>query len=685
MVQNDSEDSDIDLDFDGGEPLSEQSFGVNASAFNSLSSNPADLALLRQPLHLAFLQFGKQNPTSFQPSAVSTPILLPIPHSTFSRVLVNTIGRLGRWKRVLNSRSPGHNPLSAGVDVSAFDVEANETGDLLLVRGGVEQYLKMVENHMSQVALVRQDSREIAPAVAPRSYGQITTASISSTRPDSVINVNAGIPVETTVNAEAGSVHLSTTTNASDMSMTYRSSVSTALSDSIESPRTPTLVESKSLQPGRPLEVVSIDELDLSDLSSDEDYHLSSPPGLKKPARRLPTRRDFEFVRHSTDSVSSMGIRTHDSLMSGDSNSSAGVELGGTIHQWQMNALVESLSDEEEVGDVEAALRRLEGQISQDKQRAKQSKVDRWVQSMQDRQAAGHFGPGRSRSSSDEEDYGEVEYIQQQYSNDDYESQGSPSQGSFSHQSPRSSIESVLSPSATANWDSKTLSMMETSAPPSSDPSSATLALGSKPIAEDAVPLEILRSRLSSSLSTSPQSPKANVTSPLPSVTIAPSNRLVPREDFKWHRSFIMSYRAETLMQHFSMIDRELFLNIKFEELVSPYSMGTAEDANILDWGQFLRERARLKAEGREGHKTGSITVVRGRFNLIANFVLSEIVLTHPNERAAIYRKFISLIWVSISVLRRVVVSYIPGHPMIDSIQDEELQYTYCHNCWLAQ
>ena len=41
--------------------------------------------------------------------------------------------------------------------------------------------------------------------------------------------------------------------------------------------------------------------------------------------------------------------------------------------------------------------------------------------------------------------------------------------------------------------------------------------------------------------------------------------------------------------------------------------------------------------------------VVRGRFNLLANFVLSEIVLTHPSERAVVINKFIRLAWVRIS------------------------------------
>ena len=96
-----------------------------------------------------------------------------------------------------------------------------------------------------------------------------------------------------------------------------------------------------------------------------------------------------------------------------------------------MTALVDSLSDDEEAGDVEAALRRLEGQINQDKQKAKISKVDNWVQSIRARLATGQLaggldldadvgaeedgeegvgeGQGQGRYSSDEEDYGELQ------------------------------------------------------------------------------------------------------------------------------------------------------------------------------------------------------------------------------------------------------------------------------------
>ena len=78
------------------------------------------------------------------------PNLMPL--GSLSR-RTSTIGRLGRWKRVLNPRNTvgagGNSQLQMAradpLDISPFNLEANATGDLLIIRGGVEQYLKMVD------------------------------------------------------------------------------------------------------------------------------------------------------------------------------------------------------------------------------------------------------------------------------------------------------------------------------------------------------------------------------------------------------------------------------------------------------------------------------------------------------------------------------------------------------------
>ncbi len=76
---------------------------------------------------------------------------------------------------------------------------------------------------------------------------------------------------------------------------------------------------------------------------------------------------------------------------SSTASSASGAGLGGQIQQWQVNALVDSLSDDGEAGDVEDALRRLEGQINPKRQQEKASKVDGWVKTMQERMATGDY------------------------------------------------------------------------------------------------------------------------------------------------------------------------------------------------------------------------------------------------------------------------------------------------------
>ena len=83
------------------------------------------------------------------------------------------------------------------------------------------------------------------------------------------------------------------------------------------------------------------------------------------------------------------------------------------------------------------------------------------------------------------------------------------------------------------------------------------------------------------------------------------------------------------------MIDWELFLAIKFEELVLDDwgSSEAAQAANVLDWGQFLKDCAYLKAQGVDGYPTSALVAARAQFNLLTHFVTSEIVDTMPAER----------------------------------------------------
>ena len=439
---------------------------------------------------------------------------------------------------------------------------------------------------------------------------------------------------------------------------------------------------------------------------------LSAPPGLglKKATRKLPTRRDFEFVRQSMSSVSSMGIQTRESMLSQEGSSvvssssevdpdaaEAAALQGGPLQAWQINAILDSLSDEEESGDVEAALRRLEGQINQDKVKEKQTKVDQWIQSMHQRQADSRSGRESEGSGSDE-DYGEVE--RRRFSGDSAQEirvgMSATSPQARSRRSSFASVSQVPSTSQSTTVPSTTatspehlsIDTLQVPADQGDDADALTPLSEARPFVEDAVPIEILQSRVESRPSTSHGSPSKDSRVGQPLSNMPPPQGIPSSLQLRRHHSFVLNYRAETLMQHLSMIDRELFISISFEELITSHSIGEAEDANVLDWSHFLRERARLKAEGRSGSKTSALMVVRGRFNLLANFVLSEIVLTHPSERAVVINKFIRLAWVRVACGHSVLIAF---HAKADgdmhtcergteSVPVKELQRARCHH-----
>ncbi|TFK72390.1 ras GEF [Pluteus cervinus] len=459
-------------------------------------------------------------------------------------------------------------------------------------------------------------------------------------------------------------------------------------------------------QPQQPwqFDVVSIDDLDFSDTSSYVSGVGPSsiiPPslgnsnggggwgGLRRLAgKKLPQRKDFEFVPRS-DSVSSMGIIDRDSMASERSSrvvsgvDDEGRGLGGTLHQWQLNALVDSLSDDEDQG-VEDALKRLEGQINPAKQKEKASKVDGWVKTIQKRMAIGDFSDDRPRwLDSDEEDLEDddeqVDSVGSEEKDADAHRGRDSSESGFGVQShvsdrlfPAQDEEAEeetedghipLPPGLAQPPGLDTLSVHPT--PPQTTPNSPPSTISPSPSAgpsspprpdaepapEEVVPTEILQARMT-------PVPTAPVTIPQ---RPARSSNFVNPENTKIHRSFILGHRAEVLAQHFAMIDRELFMGVKFEELVVDDWM-RCEEIDVLDWSQFLKDRMKWKVEGQFPEKTTALAAVRARFNLMANFVLSEVVLTPPSERHIVAGKFIRIAWKSYGMSNfNAVVAIITG------------------------
>lgn len=626
------DDSDVDLDFVPDEAdVSTSSSGTarlssihltSALSPSGPNSIPASsLSILQQTDHAPGP--GPEPPTSpYQTSAV-----LPMHHGLVVRTFVKTMGRIERFKRGLSKRSTQvRTPLTGCTSVSAFELEPSAE---LTTGHSTEPSVRVIDPPQPLLSppLVLSPAPLSAPAASlsesapspvesPLPSGSTETESAATPVPvepppgysDSVAEPTAppappGLDDE---DDEEPEVQNDVIVDVVDLNDDRVSLARTSSTDSFGEP----ISNAPTFQSPWGFDVVSIDDLDLSDTSSEHDGP-SFPPGLRKPTKRLPLRRDFKFAPRP-ESVSSMGIHTNrDSVVSAASTaSSVSVTLGGQIQQWQVNALVDSLTDDGEPGDRDDALRRLEGQINPKKQQEKAIKVDGWVRNIQARMAAGDYTDELSRFPVDDDD-------DQEDDNDHSESSSPPE---------------IVVAEADVQTGDELFPNPSTPTPPENAPSSLRSA-DAKPAPEDAVPLEILQSRMPPEVIASPPRPVI-------------SSKFANAEPMRAHRSFVIGHRAEVLAQHFAMIDRELFMGVKFEELVLDDWMA-CEEVNILDWAQYLKDRARWKAESRFPEKTSALAAVRARFNLMATFTVSEVVQTAPNDRPVVFAKFLRIAWKS--------------------------------------
>lgn len=683
-IRKDDE-SDLDLDFLPDEATTEE-------ALSGFQSDPANAHLTVGHVAGAAV-LGRARPTSLplsslgifqRPDNAPEPVLQnlqlpPLRHSALSRAFVRTIGRLGRWKRVFQPKSPtlrSNTRVPAGGNVSAFDLELNASVDSLPTERGVDGYLKMVKSPTIPAKPLGSVTSSLtvvagAPMQLPFSAVPITSEQIEKLppTPESPLAMPHGIingatlikdteltlpspplsPIQISVpisdNSGAVQQHeipdIFSIVTPPDEGLFDRNNVvhGTQRPESFRSSSTDSfgvpLASDGPLSPTFPgthaqwqFDVVSIDDLDFSDTSSLPS--IREPPCLRK-LRKLPMRRDFEFLRRSE--VSSMGIISHQSLR--DSvNSSTPSETSPTssvgvgphpIQRWQMKSLQQTFeemsNDSDDKGGVEAALRRLEGQINPKVLQENSEKVDGWLHNLRERMTNG-------------------DYANSVYSEDEVE-------GFFdeldvtSPISPMTDVaENSSNPDINPYTPLPTHSKNQLPTPPSVDMSSKD----TQSRLEAVVPVEILQSRMSL------VPPLANP----PNTPLAPGKPAGGNRSS--HRSFILGCPSEQLARHFSLIDQELFTSVKFEELVTGEWL-ESEEIDILDWTQYIKDRTRWKAESRYPNKTTALAAVRARFNLMVSFVNAEVILTPPNKRPDVVGKFIRIAWASFFPQYKPVVS----------------------------
>jgi hypothetical protein len=658
--------------------------------------------------------------------APQQPPTLPSSQGAISRVFVNTVGRISRFKRVLGARGAHSGAFPAVRDTVGFEgleFEANDSGDLLFIRGGLENFINFFglrsdddddsgellssedgsrPGHTSSDSAGLHESETSAPARStPASSLDLSQGEADKLSPaheaglgiegldiadESLLGATSQAPLDTANLHSLELEHKQLELSSKNELLHHTTSAQTLRSQSTAGPpergplsaeeRQPTIMSrafddgrlsmmsSASSMSARP-NIVQID--DITDLSSDED-----DGAVRRALRRLPGARDLRMAKHVHDLEPEPARSSFDTLASGygrpiDARSVASFSSHGhasslghgsyapsiiamqqqraadaALHPQVIGTVTTDLfdpdealvgyelvkgfklddfdSDEEEAGDIEATLRRLEGVIDEDKQRQKALRVEKlWLESCARKaREDGDAPPAEHPADADVSD-AEVDSV--------------------------ASVRALAPDSlnAAASSDSKTeLDALLDAVAASSTRDTLAAQRSQLPAVKDSAPLP-----LGSPTRVVSQSGRRSTARAQQTPTLG-----VPRGVFQLppvHHSFLLGATSETVARQLCLIEAELFKAVSWEELVS--NDWKANVGEVLDWESFYQARVRRKTEARQrGQRVGegAVEAIVARFNLACNWVASEIVLTqNVDERAAVVAKFIRVAFVS--------------------------------------
>ncbi|KAG9088879.1 hypothetical protein FRC06_001804, partial [Ceratobasidium sp. 370] len=325
-----------------------------------LATTPPDTTPAAPPrkssLVLPFPRSGVQPPRlSLMP--------MPMHHRPLTRALVNTMGRIGRWKRGLGARSTMGVVATVGnagcVDASAYESDLGLLGmsigtgmgasvggaDVVAVRGGggVGEYLRMCGLVEKDGVVEEQEGGAEGEAGGSDEDGEADAEANDLT----VVHVRVAEKEKEEPQGRDTPTSTSTPRLASQFSIELDPAQVEGEDGSLRHSRrtsdaATTLRDSWLPEP----ETISIDDADLSDSSSESEI-------VRRPPRRLPNRRDLEFVAARTDSVSSLAapssVPSIPSVQSAsDPTTPDHMGLAGPTQSWQIDFFNEDSEDEKE-------------------------------------------------------------------------------------------------------------------------------------------------------------------------------------------------------------------------------------------------------------------------------------------------------------------------------------------------
>ncbi|GJN93811.1 hypothetical protein Rhopal_006869-T1 [Rhodotorula paludigena] len=661
---NGATEDDVDLDFGGHTGAAFGSLRGGNKDFLSASNSSTSSAQLASPHHHSTTDPLDTLASSAEAGAPTNPL---------ARSFSSALGTLGRFKRKLASASLAARhgtEADASGRRGALELEKGEEGDLLWVKGGVERYLEYWGiQRESEGTEDPERTPELVPAgtSSEEQTPRTDEGEQDALTPTPDVFVEQVESIEPLAPSALNGVGLGID-GAQDLPV---AALDYAFPPPKPAPAAPTPAPPAfSLAPGafasytasdRPHSVrIELDDLDDSDSDLDEDVIEA-----KKTLKRLPATHDLRLVaagivappafahvqlppmtatrRRSFESeASSYGfVGSRDPLGWGNEldgppreavlfldeeacyEPSQGVTV---IPNFVLEGLVDS-DDDDEPGDVEAALRRLEGLVDDSKEREKARRVERQMERSsrleQERLRALQAGEAAPPPTACDDD-------------------GRP---------PLASIPGANADVATASLEEAIVAPVAAGVRPSSPPPVGPVLPASlqppepaprKPsVSSSQSGVSAVDSRKPSmsrifSLSARPSSARPGL--PASFVARAPAPPT--------HRSFVLFCRTETLAQQLTLIERDMLRLLSYQELASGSWRERMGETDVLDWESYVKERRRADVEAkREGTSTASaVQDLIARFNLTANWVCSEILLTaNIDERAMLVAKFIRL------------------------------------------
>ncbi|GAA5960922.1 hypothetical protein JCM3765_007540 [Sporobolomyces pararoseus] len=676
-----------------------------------MSEEDVDLEMVDSALHATSksppptstsFKFGtfrsRKNSTAPANSALSSSTsssepAFPLPGTSsnpIARSFASALGTFGRFKRMIGQRTSSNVGLGGEEGGEDVEFEQSEMGDLLWVKGGLEKYLEYWH--------IKQEGQENEAQVAIQGIPEVVVEQIALENENETEANDATTPKISQTTNENLSIYPSPPGNHSSNSIPDQLGLG-ILTPPSTSPSSPALPSAKYIFPsippvapppppalpifdpetysntpfslsgstpyGRPASTrIELDDLDDSD-EDDEDV-----VEVKRTLKRLPNAHNLRLaangppqaprsIRSSLESEISYGFGNGSRLSYGGQERESvlfvddeeGGEVGVTvIPNFILEGLLDS-EDEEEPGDVEAALRRLEGLVDTDKEQEKAKKVERQMKRSErlelerKKQNEELQVDSPTPTSIDSSERPSTETQAERPEQPEPAAGENPSLDSAPHREAAvvepKSIEVVpTEPQDILVPFSSQTSPPITSTSPSSDPLEAVSTQPNRAPSRLAVPpsyptIAGRKATLSRIFGAAQLRPASSAPPPSSSSHAPPT-----------HRSFLLFCRTETLAQQFTLIERDMLRMLSYQELVSGSWRTKIGETDVSDWELYLKERRREDLAAREkGEQVMSaVQDVITRFNLMANWVASEILLTaNIDERAILIGKFIRL------------------------------------------